>query len=87
MEFPTVLVLLAPGAEEMEAIIVIDVLRRASMTVTIAGIESSEPVTCSRNVVVVPDCDLSSVLERDFDVIVLPGGAAGAQCAVYCQEV
>jgi len=80
MEFPTVLVLLAPGAEEMEAIIVIDVLRRASMTVTIAGIESSEPVTCSRNVVVVPDCDLSSVLERDFDVIVLPGGAAGARC-------
>lgn len=74
----TVLVLLAHGCEEVEAVTVIDLLRRAQVDVVVAGLESG-PVTASRGVILIPDTTLNEVLERDFDMIVLPGGAGGAQ--------
>ncbi len=74
----TVLVPLAPGAEEMEVVIVVDVLRRAGLTVRLAGLEGAAPVRCSRSVVLVPDGPLEA--ERGpFAAIVLPGGAGGAE--------
>lgn len=73
-----VLILLASGAEEMEVVITADVLRRAGLEVTLAGVEGPAPVRCSRGVVLVPDCDLAAVT-GDFDLIVLPGGAEGAK--------
>lgn len=75
---PTALVLLAEGSEEMEAVITIDVLRRGQIDVTVAGIDGADPVRCSRGVVLIPDVALSEV-ERDFDIVVLPGGAEGAK--------
>jgi protein DJ-1 len=75
---PTALVLLAQGAEEMEAVISIDVLRRGGIEVTVAGLDGNEPIRCSRGVVITPDVGLESVA-GDFDVVVLPGGAEGAQ--------
>ena len=72
------LVILATGAEEMETVITVDVLRRGGIEVTLAGLEGSGPVVCSRNVKVVPDCALSEA-QGTFDVIVLPGGAKGAE--------
>jgi protein DJ-1 len=75
---PKALVLLAPGAEEMEAVISIDVLRRGGIDVTVAGIAGIEPVRCSRGVVITPDTALADV-EGEFDVLVLPGGAEGAR--------
>ena len=72
-----VLVPLAPGAEELEAVTVIDLLRRAGFTVVVAGLDDG-PVQCSRGVVIVPDQPLSQVLNEDFDLIVLPGGLPGA---------
>jgi len=75
---PKALVMLAPGAEEMEAVISIDVLRRGDIDVTVAGVAGSEPVRCSRGVVVTPDVSLEDV-EGDFDALVLPGGAEGAR--------
>jgi protein DJ-1 len=74
---PSALVLLAPGAEEMETTIVVDVLRRAKVDVVVAGVEGPEPVECSRGVRIVPDVGLSDV-ESLRDVVVLPGGAGGA---------
>jgi 4-methyl-5(b-hydroxyethyl)-thiazole monophosphate biosynthesis len=74
----TVLVPLAPGCEELEAVTIIDLLRRAGITVVTAGLEAG-PVVASRGVVLVPDMLLDEVLEQDFDMIVLPGGAGGAQ--------
>lgn len=75
---PTALVLLATGTEEMEATIVVDVLRRAGVMVTMAGLESAHPVTCSRGVRIVPDVALHSTV-GNFDAIVLPGGGPGAE--------
>ena len=72
------LVLLAPGSEEMEAVISIDVLRRGGIEVTVAGIDGAEPIRCSRGVVITPDIALSDVTGV-FDVVVLPGGAEGAK--------
>jgi protein DJ-1 len=73
-----VLILLASGAEEMEVVITADVLRRAGLEVTLAGIEGKGPVRCSRGVVLVPDCELPAV-RGTFELIVLPGGAEGAR--------
>lgn len=47
--------------------------------VTIAGLHGSEPVVCSRNVVIKPGESLSDVVSKTFDVIVLPGGLKGAE--------
>ncbi len=72
-----VLVPLAQGCEELEAVTIIDLLRRAEIEVVTAGLDG-EPVHASRGVVLVPDTDLDTALERDYDMVILPGGAKGA---------
>ena len=47
---PTVLVPLANGVEEMEAVIIIDTLRRSELNVVSASIEDTQTITCSRGV-------------------------------------
>ncbi len=73
-----VLVLLATGCEEMEATIVIDVLRRAAIEVVAAGIDGADPVVCSRDLRLVPDLGLDQV-SGVFDCVVLPGGGDGSR--------
>ncbi|XP_075929023.1 Parkinson disease protein 7 [Petromyzon marinus] len=74
------LVILAKGAEEMETVIPTDVLRRAGIKVTLAGLAGPEPVQCSRDVVICPDTSLEKAMaEGPYDVVVLPGGNLGAQ--------
>ena len=46
---------------------------------TVAGLEGAGPMECSRNVKIVPDAALAEVGQKDFDVVVLPGGAKGAE--------
>lgn len=75
----TVLVPLAQGCEELEAVTIIDLLRRAGVAVVVAGLEAGA-VTASRGVVLLPETTLSEILDRDdFDMVVLPGGLGGAQ--------
>lgn len=81
-----VLVLIAAGSEEMETVITVDVLRRASVEVTLAGVHGSEPVKCSRSIVIVPDTSLALTTEL-YDAIVLPGGLDGAQTFADSAEV
>lgn len=71
------LVLLAAGFEEMEAVIVIDVLRRASVEVTTAAL--GEPkVEGAHSITVWADTKLDDVGGRIFDVVILPGGQPGS---------
>jgi 4-methyl-5(b-hydroxyethyl)-thiazole monophosphate biosynthesis len=72
-----VLVPLANGCEELEAVTIIDLLRRAGIEVVTAGLGAG-PVTASRGVVLVPDRELDDVLDDDFDMVALPGGLPGA---------
>lgn len=72
-----VLVPLAQGCEELEAVTVIDLLRRAGIEVITAGLDD-EPVTASRGVRLIPDASLDQVMDQTFDMIVLPGGLPGA---------
>jgi protein deglycase len=73
---PKVLVPLAPGFEEIEAITVIDILRRAGVEVVTAG-TIPEQIVASRGTRHVPDCALDDVDAGAFDMIVLPGGQPG----------
>lgn len=72
-----VLVPLAQGCEELEAVTVIDLLRRAGITVDTAGLDA-QPVRASRGTVLLPDITLDEALTREYDMIVLPGGLPGA---------
>ncbi|MFQ5949476.1 MAG: DJ-1 family glyoxalase III [Nitrospiria bacterium] len=73
-----VLVLLAPGFEEIETITVIDILRRAGIDVTVAGTIEG-PIIGSRRVRVMADISIDRVSGRDFDMVVLPGGQPGTR--------
>lgn len=75
---PDALVVLAEGFEEIEAVTVIDVLRRASVEVTVAALTSS-PVRGARRIAVQADVPLAEVESRSFDAVVLPGGMPGAK--------
>jgi len=72
----TILVPLANGCEEIEAVTVIDILRRAGLEVTSAGLDT-EPVHASRGTILIPDTILDVALQRNFDMLVLPGGQPG----------
>jgi protein deglycase len=74
---PTVLVPLAQGCEELEAVTIIDLLRRAGIEVITAGLDD-KPVVASRGVKLIPDMTLDEALSRDFTMLVLPGGLPGA---------
>ena len=73
-----VLVPLAPGFEEIEAVTVIDILRRAGVEVTVAGTVPGE-IEGRNKIKVTPDALLDDVATRRFDMIVLPGGSAGTE--------
>jgi 4-methyl-5(b-hydroxyethyl)-thiazole monophosphate biosynthesis len=71
-----VLIILADGFEELEAVAVIDVLRRADVRVVAAGVKDG-PITSARGVRIIPDAALYAVRALDFDMVVLPGGMPG----------
>lgn len=73
-----VLVPLAQGCEELEAVTVIDLLRRVGVEVVTAGLDG-EPVVTSRKIKIVPDTTLDDALQQEFDMVVLPGGMPGAE--------
>lgn len=75
----TALVPIADGTEEIEAVCIIDVLRRAGVDVTVASVESGLEITASRGVRIVADKSISDCVRETFDLIALPGGMPGAE--------
>ncbi|MBF0141852.1 MAG: DJ-1/PfpI family protein [Magnetococcales bacterium] len=73
----SVLVPLADGCEELEAVTIIDILRRGGIEVVTVGLKPG-PVTASRGVVLLPDTTLDQIDSNTLDMVVLPGGLGGA---------
>ncbi|MCM2356619.1 MAG: DJ-1/PfpI family protein [Geobacteraceae bacterium] len=71
-------VILADGFEEVEAVTVIDVLRRAEIDVLVAGLHPG-PVRSARDLRVVVDVDLDALWPKTLDMVVLPGGKEGVK--------
>lgn len=75
----SVLVPIADGTEEIEAVCVIDVLRRAGVRVTVVSVMDDLQVTASRGVKLVADKLIADCVDQTFDLIALPGGIPGAE--------
>ncbi len=74
----SVLVPLAEGFEEIEAVSIVDVLRRAGVEVRLAYLFKQE-VTGANGITIVADNSINDVRSEEFDMIVLPGGIPGAE--------
>lgn len=72
-----VIVLLADGFEEIEAVSIIDILRRAEVDVCVTGLKDGM-VKGAHGILVKPDKSLEDIEEDEYDMVVLPGGSTGA---------
>ncbi|OWM81459.1 hypothetical protein CDL15_Pgr007497 [Punica granatum] len=84
---PQILVPIADGTEEMEAVIIIDVLRRAKANVVVASVQDKLEIEASRKVKLVADTLLDEAAKLSYDLIVLPGGLGGAQAFAKCEKL
>ncbi|NLK40806.1 MAG: DJ-1 family protein [Planctomycetes bacterium] len=73
-----ILVAIADGIEEIEAVTVIDVLRRAGAGVTVASVGALQ-ITASRGVKLIADTQIAQCSDKRYTCIVLPGGMPGAE--------
>ncbi len=73
-----ILVPVADGSEELEAVTIVDVLRRTGARVVFASVDGLQ-VTASKGVKLIADCLLTQCLDEIYDLIVLPGGMPGAE--------
>ncbi len=77
-----VLVPLAPGFEEVEALTPVDVLRRAGCHVVTASVGVANPVVGRNRIRVMADIDLEEAVAEwgdDWDLVILPGGGPGVE--------
>lgn len=76
-----ILVPIAPGTEEMEAVTIIDILVRAGYQVVVASADFEGKLTmkASRGVTLTADCKLVDIADEEFDAVVLPGGVQGSE--------
>jgi 4-methyl-5(b-hydroxyethyl)-thiazole monophosphate biosynthesis len=73
---PSVLLPLANGSEDLEAITVLNILRRAGIEAISASLDG-QAIRGSRGTMLIPDTSLDEALKRRFDMVVLPGGQPG----------
>ncbi len=74
-----VLVPVADGTEDLEAVAIIDVLRRAGADVTIASVSGSLSVKFSQGINIMAECLIEECLDNEYDLVVLPGGIPGVE--------
>jgi 4-methyl-5(b-hydroxyethyl)-thiazole monophosphate biosynthesis len=73
-----ILVAVADGIEELEAIAIIDCLGRAGAEITVASVNKIQ-ITTGRKVKITADCLIGDCLGKTYDLIALPGGMPGAE--------
>lgn len=81
-----VLIPLAEGFEEIEAICLIDVLRRGKIEVVVAGVRAIK-IKGAHDIEIHTECLLSDVSSKDLDMIVLPGGWGGTKVLADDKDV
>jgi 4-methyl-5(b-hydroxyethyl)-thiazole monophosphate biosynthesis len=81
-----VLVPIADGTEELEAVTIIDILRRAGANVIVAGV-TGITITASRGVKLIADANINDCLDMVYDLIALPGGIPGAEKLRDCDAL
>jgi len=81
-----VLILLADGVEEMEAVIPIDMFRRAGWEVVSTGM-TAKIIKASRGVQLIADKLWEDISSLSFDILVLPGGAKGTEFLLSRKDV
>ncbi|KAK4340227.1 hypothetical protein RND71_041689 [Anisodus tanguticus] len=74
-----VLIPIANGSEEIEVVTLIDILRRAKVNVVVASVEKSAQVLASSGTKIVADKLINATSDSIYDLIILPGGTAGAE--------
>ncbi|MDY0116556.1 MAG: DJ-1/PfpI family protein [Sulfurimonadaceae bacterium] len=87
MSHKKVLVPLATGFEEIEAVSIIDVLRRGEIEVIIAHIGETKFVKGAHGIAIETDCDINTLSVDDIDMIVLPGGWDGTLALINNAKV
>jgi 4-methyl-5(b-hydroxyethyl)-thiazole monophosphate biosynthesis len=81
-----VLVYLAPGFEEIEAVTIIDLLRRAEINVTVAGLEKGS-IEGSHGISILADVNYDEINPDDYNYLILPGGQPGTDNLKSNQKV
>lgn len=79
-----ILIPIAHGVEEIEAVCMIDTLRRANLSVTVASVQDSLQITASRGVKITADALLTHCTGRTYDMVALPGGMPGSTHLAQC---
>lgn len=82
-----VLVPLASGFEEIEAVSIIDVLRRAEIEVLVASLNDSLHVKGANNIIIQADLHVKDIVAEELDMIVLPGGWDGTYALAEDENV
>ncbi|MCF7976329.1 MAG: DJ-1/PfpI family protein [Phycisphaerae bacterium] len=82
-----ILIPIAHGIEEIEAVSIIDTLRRANLDVMVASVQDTLQITASRGVKITADALLTDCTGQTFDMIALPGGMPGATHLAQCDPL
>lgn len=81
------LITLANGFEEIEAVSIIDVLRRGGVEVVTASIGEETGVRSAHGILMEADALFSDVMENEYDAIILPGGGEGTENLMACEPL
>src|SRR5260221_806840 len=81
------LIAIAHGSESLEAVAVVNVLRRADVAVTVASVEQQLRVDGTRGIPLMADVLFEDLADQEFDAIVLPGGEKGAARLAECKPL
>ncbi|MDD3462425.1 MAG: DJ-1/PfpI family protein [Sulfurospirillaceae bacterium] len=83
---PKVLIPLAVGFEEIEAVTIADILKRAGVEVELVALENLD-VVGAHGIVIKAQTHIKDIKADDFDMVVLPGGLPGATNLAESEDV